>query len=1064
MTKALMKNTFREIANTKARFFSIMAIIAIGVGFFSGIKATSPSMYNLAEHYYRDSRLMDFRLISTVGFADEDIEAVASLDGVQSVMPSYFCDVMTSADSGSDVVRVIAVPEAYEENRSLNNLTVNQGRAPKKSGEILTESIAFANSRHKIGSKIKFAPAAGDSELSDLLNKSEFTIVGKAESPLYISYQRGITNIGDGKIDEYMYITAKDFKASRYTELYVKADYSDKVSAFSDEYKEKTEAMQSSLEKLSKERESAFVTEVIPKSRADLAVARGMCTGIKNGVNAQLDSALAAIEAGEEEYESKIAEAQALLDAAQEQIDSGEAALEEGQAAYDEGISLGQQQIAQGEQQLGSAREQYDSGKAALQNEVDSQKQAMENGEDSDPSAQIKMTLTDAIGSAKLGEAILQIFSGNAQLAAGKSEFYVQSVTGQQKLFTGRMQLDAAKEQLESGKAELEEQKKNGKAELDDARAQYDSGKTQADEAFAEMEKELKSGEDGLKQLEGLTSTWYVFNRDDNPGYATYSQNADRLDAVASVFPLFFLLVAVLVCVTTMTRLIEEKRTEIATLKALGYGSGSIILKYVLYSMIAAVSGSVIGVAIGVMTLPFIIYNAYKIMFYIGDIDLIIHIPSVVIGTLAAVVCTAAVSVIVCAKSLKSKPAQAMRPKAPKPGRRILLEHITPLWKHLGFTAKLTARNLFRYKVRLCMTVIGVAGCTALIVAAFGLMNSFEPLTKEQFGEIFKYDAAVIPRKSGSAGELKYLDDLAKKTNTVSASMPALQEETTVKFGGKSTKESTYISVPSNVGDFEELVSLHTRKDKTPLTLTDDSVMINEKLASDFGISVGDTIEVSADDANAKIKVGGIYEQYIFNYVFMTPECYRSLFGKDVKYNFYEVRLCDKTDETAEKFSTEMLTDERVTAVSFMGENVDDFRNMLNSLDMVVVVMITCAAALAFVVLYNLTNINLAERQREIATFKVLGFYNRETSRYIYIENIILTILGIAAGLGLGVLLSGFIIRTVEVDNVMFGRDIYLSTFLFASGLTLLFSLLVNALMSVKIRKVSMVESLKSVE
>ena len=766
----------------------------------------------------------------------------------------------------------------------------------------------------------------------------------------------------------------------------------------------------------------------------------------------------------QEEYESKIAEAQALLDAAQEQIDSGEAALEEGQAAYDEGISLGQQQIAQGEQQLGSAREQYDSGKAALQNEVDSQKQAMENGEDSDPSAQIKMTLTDAIGSAKLGEAILQIFSGNAQLAAGKSEFYVQSVTGQQKLFTGRMQLDAAKEQLESGKAELEEQKKNGKAELDDARAQYDSGKTQADEAFAEMEKELKSGEDGLKQLEGLTSTWYVFNRDDNPGYATYSQNADRLDAVASVFPLFFLLVAVLVCVTTMTRLIEEKRTEIATLKALGYGSGSISLKYVLYSMIAAVSGSVIGVAIGVMTLPFIIYNAYKIMFYIGDIDLIIHIPSVVIGTLAAVVCTAAVSVIVCAKSLKSKPAQAMRPKAPKPGRRILLEHITPLWKHLGFTAKLTARNLFRYKVRLCMTVIGVAGCTALIVAAFGLMNSFEPLTKEQFGEIFKYDAAVIPRKSGSAGELKYLDDLAKKTNTVSASMPALQEETTVKFGGKSTKESTYISVPSNVGDFEELVSLHTRKDKTPLTLTDDSVMINEKLASDFGISVGDTIEVSADDANAKIKVGGIYEQYIFNYVFMTPECYRSLFGKDVKYNFYEVRLCDKTDETAEKFSTEMLTDERVTAVSFMGENVDDFRNMLNSLDMVVVVMITCAAALAFVVLYNLTNINLAERQREIATFKVLGFYNRETSRYIYIENIILTILGIAAGLGLGVLLSGFIIRTVEVDNVMFGRDIYLSTFLFASGLTLLFSLLVNALMSVKIRKVSMVESLKSVE
>ena len=1021
-------------------------------------------MYNLAEHYYRDSRLMDFRLISTVGFADEDIEAVASLDGVQSVMPSYFCDVMTSADSGSDVVRVIAVPEAYEENRSLNNLTVNQGRAPKKSGEILTESIAFANSRHKIGSKIKFAPAAGDSELSDLLNKSEFTIVGKAESPLYISYQRGITNIGDGKIDEYMYITAKDFKASRYTELYVKADYSDKVSAFSDEYKEKTEAMQSSLEKLSKERESAFVTEVIPKSRADLAVARGMCTGIKNGVNAQLDSALAAIEAGEEEYEAKIAEAQALLDAAQEQIDSGEAALEEGQAAYDEGISLGQQQIAQGEQQLGSAREQYDSGKAALQNEVDSQKQAMENGDDSDPSAQIKMTLTDAIGSAKLGEAILQIFSGNAQLAAGKSEFYVQSVTGQQKLFTGRMQLDAAKEQLESGKAELEEQKKNGKAELDDARAQYDSGKTQADEAFAEMEKELKSGEDGLKQLEGLTSTWYVFNRDDNPGYATYSQNADRLDAVASVFPLFFLLVAVLVCVTTMTRLIEEKRTEIATLKALGYGNTSIILKYVIYSLIAAVAGSAVGIAAGLATLPHIIYDAYKIMFYIGDITLVPHVPSIVLGIAAAVACTSVVSIIVCLKSLKIKPARGMRPKAPKAGKRIILEHITPLWKHMGFTAKLTARNLFRYKVRLCMTVIGVAGCTALIVAAFGLLNSFEPLTHEQFGSIFKYDAAVIPKSSGSSDDLKYIKELAESTDTVSASMLALQEEAVVEFNGHKTTESTYLSVMEDPDSFDEIISLHTRKDKTPLKLNDDTVMINEKLASDFGFSAGDVISVTSDSGTAEIKVGGIYEQYIYNYVFMTPNCYKKLFDRDLSFNIYQVRLSDKSDATGEKFSSAMLADSRVVAVAFMDQNVDDFRNMLNSLDMVVVVMIVCAAALAFVVLYNLTNINLAERQREIATFKVLGFYNRETSRFIYIENIILTFLGILVGLGLGVLLTGFIIRTVEVDNVMFGRDIYFTTYLYAAGLTMLFSLIVNVLMTFKIKSVNMVESLKSVE
>lgn len=1061
MTGALFKNTFREIANTKARFISIMAIIALGVGFFSGIKATSPSMYNLAETYYRESRLMDFRLVSTVGFADEDIEAVAELDGVQSVMPSYFCDAIALSESGGDIVRLIAVPEAYGDNRALNSVTLRQGRLPKKSGEIVTESVAFADAHHELGSKVKFSPLSGDNMLSDLLNTDEFTVTGKAESPIYISYQRGMTTIGDGKIDEYMYILAEDFKPERYTELYVKADYSDTVSAFSDEYDEKTEAMQKSLEKLAKEREAAFTSEVIPKSKADLAVAQGMFTGVKNAVYAQLDSALAAIDAGEKEYNAKIAEAEALIAETEEQIESGEAQLSEGQSAYDAGIAAGQQQIAQGEQQLDSAYDQFDSGKKSLQSEVDRQKQAAENG---DSAAQIAMTVTDAVGSAKLGEAISQIFSGEAQLAAGKSELYLQSVIGQLQLQGGRARLEAAKKQLESGKAELEAQKELGKEELEAAREEYNAAKTEADESLASAEKELSRGSDGIKQLEEMTSEWYVFDREANPGYTTYSQNADRLDAVASVFPLFFLLVAVLVCVTTMTRLIEEKRTEIATMKALGYGNGSIVFKYVLYSLIAAVSGSVIGVGLGVMSLPFIIFNAYKILFYIGDIDLVIHFPSVVLGTLAAIVCTTAVSVIVCVKSLKSKPAQAMRPKAPKPGKRIMLERITPLWKHLGFTAKLTARNLFRYKVRMFMTVIGVAGCTALIVAAFGLLNSFDPLTHAQFSEVFKYDVAVIPRKSGSVEELKYLKTLAEKTGSVSDSIFLFQEEATVSFGGKSTFENTFVSVPESGAELDDIISLHTLVGKTPLKLSDDSVLINEKLAADFGISVGDTIDISTDDGDVKIKVGGIYEQYIFNYVFMKPECFRTLFGKDVSYNFFDVRLCDKSDETAAKFGTAMLADERVTAVSFMDENVDDFRNMLNSLDMVIVVMIVCAAALAFVVLYNLTNINLAERQREIATFKVLGFFNRETSRYIYLENIILTVLGIAAGLGLGVLLTQFIVRTVEVDNVMFGRDIYFTSYLYAAGLTFVFSLLVNLLMSVKIRKVDMVESMKSVE
>lgn len=1087
MKQAFLKNTLREIINTKARFFSIMAIIALGVGFFAGIKATSPSMYNLAEQYYRDKNLMDFRLVSTTGFSENDIKAVSELEGVESVMPSYFCDVMTSADDGGDIVRLISVPKAYENNAALNTLTMREGKTARKSGEIVTESVAFANVRHEIGSKVTFAPTAGDNSITDLLKTNEFTVTGKAESPLYISYQRGATTIGDGKISEYMYICAEDFKLPRYTELYVKTDYSDSVSAFSDEYQDKTEALKARLEALAEDREAAFTVE-LQQSEKDLAAAKKEYADQKAAAGEKLSAALAEIESGEELYNTKLSEAEEKLREAEEQIASGEAALEEGERAYNEGIASGQEQIAagkeeliSGQEQLDSARNEFDTQLAEKQKALDEEttptnppaesvEEAVDNilsgitAQTEKNAAQVAIDVEDAIGKAQMAVAQAQLAAGQAQLAQGETELSVQKISGKDQLTSGKMALEAAKEQYESGKAEYEAQKESGAKQLAEARAEYAKGKAEAEKLLAEGLEKIEDGEAALEKMQGMTSTWYVFTRDDNPGYPTFTQNADRLDAVASVFPLFFLLVAVLVCVTTMTRLIEEKRTEIATLKALGYSNGAIILKYVIYSLIAAVTGSVLGVALGVNTLPFIIYNAYKIMYYIGDITLVLNIPSIVIGMLAAVVCTSAVSVIVCAKSLKAKPAQAMRPKAPKPGKRILLERITPLWKRMGFTAKLTARNLFRYKVRLGMTVIGVAGCTALIVAAFGLLNSFEPLTEAQFKEIYKYDVTVIPKTFGTAEELSYLTDLADGTGQVSASMLSLREEATLSFNGKATTENTFIAVPEDPERLDELTSLHTRIGKNPLTLDGETILLNEKLAAEFGISVGDTVTLTTENGTAEIKVSGIYEQYIYNFAYMTPKCYESLFGSEPVYNTLEAKMIDNSDETTEAFSSAMLGDSRVVAISFMAQNVDDFRNMLNSLNMVALVMIVCAAALAFVVLYNLTNINIAERVREIATFKVLGFYNGETSRFIYIENIILTLLGIIVGEVLGIILTRFIVSTVEVDNVMFGRDIFFTTFLYAAGLTMLFSLLVNAAMSFKIRKVNMVESLKSVE
>lgn len=1139
MTKSLLKNTFREIKNSKARFISIMAIIALGVGFFAGIKATIPSMYNLAENYYSEQNLMNYRLVSTVGFDKDDVKAVEQIKGVSAVMPSYFCDILTASDNGGDAVRLISVPKAYKDKSEMNTLVLKEGRFPEKPNEILAENDSFALNKRKIGDKITFSKEANNTDLTKQLNNFEYTVVGTVNSPLYISYQRGNTNIGSGKIAEYMYVPSESFNSERYTELYVKADFSDSCSAFSDEYKTKSEKLAKTLEATAAAQCEIFDKDVIQKAETDLADAKTEYNGEKDKAYKQLDDAKTELDNSQAEFDEKISQAQSELDSAKSELENGFAELETSKNEYYSKISSAEDEISENETKLKDARKKYEQSKtdfylqiSQAQGEIDSGRAEYETaysefkttqeplllagislaqtavdnlnaaisaetdaeilaglraqleqaqsaldglnlqyGEATAEFEASKSKLDDAqteldekknYGQAELDAALSEIESGEKELENGKKELEAQKADGLNKLTSAENSLNSAQIQYEDGVKELENKKNDGRQKLDDARKKYNSEKTKADEKFADAEAEINKAEKEVKKLS--KPEWYVFTRDDNPGYPTFSQNADRLNAVASVFPVFFLLVAVLVCVTAMTRLIEEKRTETATLKALGYGNMSIVAKFVIYSLTAAVIGNVFGVILGVSTLPFIIYNAYKILFFIGDIKLVLHVPSVVLGIAAAVVCSSAVSVVVCLRSLHRKPAEGMRPKAPKPGKRILLEYITPLWKRLGFTAKLTARNLFRYKSRLCMTVIGVAGCTALIVAAFGLLNSFDPLTKDQFETIYTYDAVVVPKNGRTEKQLDYLTSAVKNNKNSGEYMLSLQEDATVEFNGRVKDENTYLTVMQRPEKLDSIISLHTRKGKNKLQLTDSGVLINEKLAEEFGIKTGDKIKLSSESGEAEATVNGVFEQYLHNYVYMTPTLYESLYGAEPVYNMLDVKLKNNSKQLQESFSAELLKDDRIAAVSFVSSSLKDFKNMFDSLNLVVFVMIACAAALAFVVLYTLTNINIAERVREIATFKVLGFNNKETASFIYKENIILTILGIAVGLVLGILLTGFIVQTVEVDNIMFGRDIYPSSFLLAAGFTMLFSLLVNAVMSFKIKAVNMVESLKSVE
>ncbi len=1139
MTKSLLKNTFREIKNTKARFISILAIIALGVGFLSGIKSTVPSMYALAEKYYSEQNLMDYRLVSTVGFDEDDIKAVSKTEGVSCVMPSYYCDVLTSAESGGAAVRLIAVPEEYNGNSEMNKLVVKTGRLPEKENEIVLDHSAISDKSFKIGDKITFAPIAGKNDITESLTSLEYTIVGTVDSPLYISYQRGNTDIGNGKLSKYMYIPSDNFAYERYTELYVRANFSENCEAFSDDYSKNSKKMAEILEETANSRCEVFKTDVIEDAQKELDNARAEFKDEKAKAEKELEDAQKQIDDGRKTLAEELEKAQTELDNAKSQIESGRAELETAKDEYYSQIFSAENTLAEKEAELEKGVEEYNNSVEFFESEIATAQQQIDDGyaeynaqyEDFKNNAEPQLlagiqqaqtavdNLTYAIsvetneemiavlnaqlsetqlnldnlnaqytqatqgfeqskaeldlaqsqldekrtqGKAELDLAGQQLIEGQKQLEAGKAELEAQKTQGYNQLLAAEAELDSAQAQYNDGVAELEKQSTDGKKKLDDAQAEYDEKKAEADEKLADAEKEIEDAQEEIDNLEN--PKWYVFDRDDNPGYSAYTENVGKVDAVATVFPVFFLLVAVLVCVTTMTRLIEEKRTEIATLKALGYSNLSIVMKFVIYALIAGVTGCLVGTALGVSTLPFIIYNAYRIMYYLGDISLVIHTQSVVLGVLASIICTTAVSVFVCVKSLRNKPAQAMRPKAPKAGKRILLEYITPLWKRMGFTSKLTARNLFRYKSRLFMTSLGVAGCTALILAAFGLLNSFVPLTNDQFETIYKYNAAVVPEEKGTTEELKWLVDDVESIDGVDESMLAVQEELKVQFGKKIKETDTYLTVVQAPENLNSIISLHKRSDKSEYSLTDDGVLISEKMSKELGVKDGDTIKLSSESGDVEVRVCGVFEQYIQNYVYMTPSLYEQLYNKTAEYNVLMVKFEENTALTDDEFSSKCLEDDRVTAVSFIDSIITELEDMLESLNLVVFVMVICAAALAFVVLYNLTNINIAERVREIATFKVLGFKNNETSSFIYRENIVLTLIGIAAGLVIGYFLASFVVVTIEVDSVMFGREVFLSSYLYAAGLTMLFSLLVNAVMSFKIKAVNMVESLKSVE
>lgn len=686
----------------------------------------------------------------------------------------------------------------------------------------------------------------------------------------------------------------------------------------------------------------------------------------------------------------------------------------------------------------------------------------------------------------KISAGLSEIEAGQEQMQTGlpQMESYISS--GEFQLQAAREQLESGKNQILSGQRQIEDARKriadgeeqiqagikqiqDGETGLADGWIEYQDGERQANAEIADGEAQIADAKvqlaDAKKEIEQIEKpTWYIYDRSHLPEYSGYGDNADRMKAIGEVFPLIFFLVAALISLTTMTRMVEEERTLIGTLKALGYSKKSIAAKYLGYAVLATLTGGIFGVMIGEKILPYIIITAYKIMYrHLPDVEIPYNLYYGVLACVAALLCTVAATIFSCMKELKEQAAELMRPPAPKQGKRVFLEYIPFLWKRLNFTWKSTVRNLMRYKKRFFMTIFGIGGCMGLMLVGFGLKDSISSIVPLQYEDIQLYDGNVILQSDVTMQEKQEVYEALEKNSQVVATAEDLLQKITIEHDGVS--KEVYLNVPENVEKFSDFVVLQDRTTKEKYQLTDKGAVLTEKMAKELGVSAGDTVTIKEENEKERtVKISQICENYMSHYLYMTPAVYKAAYGKEPEYNSIYYRTEGRTTKEAESVGEAALKLDGALSVSYTTELRQQVDDMLQSLDIVIVVLIISAGMLAFVVLYNLNNINITERKRELATLKVLGFYDKEVTEYVYRENILLTLIGSVFGMLLGKILHRFIIVTVEIDSVMFGRNINTISFVYAFLLTVVFSLFVNWVMYFKLKKINMVESLKSVE
>ena len=817
------------------------------------------------------------------------------------------------------------------------------------------------------------------------------------------------------------------------------------------------------------EEQEAAVSQQIQASEAQIESQRQQLAATRS----ELESGLAAVEDGLSQLSQKESELNAGLEqitAGQAQIDAGWIQIQEQEntlAASKAEIEAGEQELEKGQKQLKAAKKKLNKA----QKEIDSNAETLAAGQAELDANVAKLNDSEAqyaSGLEQYNSGARQIAENEAKLTSGEQEI----AENEAKLADGEKEIADNEKKLADGEKEITDNEKKlqdaakdlkkGEKDLADGKKEYEDAQKDAEDEIAENQQKL---DDAKKELEDLEKPeWMVTDREDLPEYTDYGDNADRLRNIGQVFPVIFFLVAALISLTTMTRMVEEQRTQIGTLKALGYKKSAIAAKYICYAFFATLLGSVLGMLIGEKIIPYIIITAYGIMYHnVANTISIDYQPGfALIASAASVVCTVGATLFASGKELQETPASLMRPPAPKEGKRVLLERLTFIWKHLSFSWKSTIRNLFRYKKRLIMTVFGIAGSMGLMLVGFGIQDSISDIAAIQYRELQHYDGMVIEDSDATEEEHEELFEYMKENEQIAHCNRVQMTKISAPKG--SSNISIYLFVPESLSEFAKDVTLKNRITGETYELTDEGAAISEKTASLLGLKVGDMIPLKKGDKEYKVRVAVITENYMSHYLYMTPRVYEQTFGEKPEYENIVFTMQEDCKDDLEMAGTRILANPGALSISYTSSLASQVDRMLSTLDAVILVLIVSAGMLAFVVLYNLNNINITERQRELATLKVLGFYDGEVSQYVLRENVILTVLGIMFGAVFGILIHRYVITTVEVDAVMFGRNIKLLSFLYSGILTSIFSIVVNGVMHFKLKTIDMVESLKSVE